>query len=108
MEKSMSDKDDDITDVEFVDVPTEFGHGDTVQQTNEERLLELMRPLNQQVEACQSRADILLLASGMMHLARDLFICEIGVDNAKILWDGVKFIDPVLNSLEKTDETQVH
>ena len=101
MEKSMSEKDDDVTDVEFYEVPDKFTE-ETDQTKTEERLLDLMRPINKQIEECKTRSDILLLASGMMHTARDLFICEIGADAAKTLFSNLKFKDPV------EDEPQVH
>lgn len=98
----MSDKkDDDITDVEFYEVPKEFTV-ETEQTKTEERLLDLMKPINEQITKCETRSDILLLASGMLHTARDLFICEIGADATKAIFSNVKFENPVDN------EAQVH
>lgn len=98
----MSDKkDDDVTDVEFYDVPNEFTV-ETEQTKTEERLLDLMKPINEQIMKCEKRSDILLLASGMVHTARDLFICEIGAEATKTIFSNMKFENPVDN------ETQVH
>jgi hypothetical protein len=95
MEKNMSQN--EITDVEFVEVPKvpdEFAV-ETEDTKRETRLLELTKPINEQIAKCESRADILLMASAMMVTAKDLFICELGVDAAKIMFSNLKFENPV-------------
>jgi hypothetical protein len=97
MEKNMSDN--NIVDVEFRDVPQvpqEFTV-ETDETRREGRLLDLMKPINQQIEQCESRADILLMATAMMHTARDLFICEIGKEATQILFSNLKFENPLNN-----------
>lgn len=100
MEKSMSE--DNIVDVEYKDIPKipEEFPVETDATRTETRLLDLMRPINQTIESCQNRADILLIASAMMHTSRDLFLCELGEASTKALFSKLKFDMPV------NDETQ--
>ena len=93
--------DNDIVDVEFKDVPkAEVPYEFTVETDEtkrETRLLDLMKPINQQIEQCESREDILLLASAMMHTSRDLFLCEIGKEATQIVFSNLKFENPLNN-----------
>jgi hypothetical protein len=90
----------DITDVEFTEVtkepevPQEFTET-TDEMKDEERLLILMKPIREQILKCNTRKDILMLSSAMLHHAKDLFILELGVDAAKILFNNLKFEEPV-------------
>ncbi len=92
----------DITDVEFVEVPKvpeEFAV-ETEETRRETRLLELMKPINEQIMKCESRADALLLATAMMTTARDLFLCEIGVEATKVIFSNLKFENPLANETQ--------
>jgi hypothetical protein len=100
MEKSMSEE--NIVDVEYKDVPKipeEFAV-ETDETRRETRLLDLMKPINQTIESCQNRADILLIASAMMHTSRDLFMCELGEESTKVLFSNLKFVMPVDNETQ--------
>lgn len=97
----MSEK--EITDVEFTDVPavpTEFTV-ETDQTRTESRLLDLMKPINEQIAQCETRADILLMASAMMVTAKDLFVCELGTEAAKVMFSNVKFENPVQDAAQE-------
>ncbi len=100
MEKNMSN--DNVIDVEFRDVlkepevPQEFTV-ETDETRRESRLLDLMKPINQQIEQCETRADILMMATAMMHTARDLFLCEIGKEATQIVFSNLKFENPLNN-----------
>lgn len=93
---------ENIVDVEYRDVPKipeEFAV-ETDETRRETRLLDLMKPINQTIEMCQNRADILLIASAMMHTSRDLFLCELGEASTKALFSNLKFVMPVDNETQ--------
>ena len=93
---------ENIVDVEYRDVPKipeEFAV-ETDETRRETRLLDLMKPINQTIESCQNRADILLIASAMMHTSRDLFMCELGEESTKVLFSNLKFVMPVDNETQ--------
>ena len=49
------------------------------------RMYELHAPIDQQIMMCDSREEVLMLASLMMTTARDIFKSQCGVEGAKIV-----------------------
>jgi hypothetical protein len=50
------------------------------------RMMELMEPINRQIMMCDNREDLLMLASCMMILVKDLFDNEIGEEGRKLIF----------------------
>jgi len=50
------------------------------------RMMELMDPINRQIMMCDDREDLLMLASCMMILVKDLFDNEIGEEGRKLMF----------------------
>lgn len=50
------------------------------------RMMELMEPINRQIMMCDNREDLLMLASCMMILVKDLFDNEIGEEGRKLMF----------------------
>jgi len=50
------------------------------------RMMELMEPINRQIMMCDDREDLLMLASSMMILVKDLFDNEIGEEGRKLMF----------------------
>jgi hypothetical protein len=50
------------------------------------RMMELMEPINRQIMMCDDREDLLMLASCMMILVKDLFDNEIGEEGRKLMF----------------------
>ena len=49
------------------------------------RMLELMRPIEQQIMMCDSREDVLMLACAMLDKAKTIFDSQIGVEGRKTI-----------------------
>jgi hypothetical protein len=52
------------------------------------RMMELMKPINQQIMMCDDLHDQLMLASAMMVAVKDLFDLHIGEEGRKKLFRG--------------------
>ena len=50
------------------------------------RMAELMEPVDKQIMMCDSREDLLMLASCMMITVKDIFDQQIGEDGRKIMF----------------------
>lgn len=91
--------DDNVVDVDFrtvPDAPVDVGEQlPSEPLSDEERLLDLIGPIRKQILKCETRKDILLMASAMLQHAKDLMILELGIDATKIVFDNLKFEDPV-------------
>ncbi|MEY3311440.1 MAG: hypothetical protein RL348_773 [Bacteroidota bacterium] len=48
-----------------------------------QRMSELVAPINRQIMMCDDRNDILMIASAMLVLAKDIFDNEIGIKGRK-------------------------
>ena len=53
----------------------------------QERMAELMEPINRQIMMCDSRNDLLMLASAMMITVKDIFDNELGEAGRKIMFE---------------------
>ena len=49
------------------------------------RMLELMRPIEQQIMMCDSREDVLMLACAMLDKAKTILDSQIGVEGRKTI-----------------------
>lgn len=54
--------------------------------TVQERMAELMEPINRQIMMCDNRNDLLMLASAMMITVKDIFDNELGENGRKIMF----------------------
>ena len=52
----------------------------------QERMAELMEPINRQIMMCDNVNELLMLASAMMITIKDIFDNEIGEDGRKIMF----------------------
>jgi hypothetical protein len=52
----------------------------------EERMAELMAPIEQQILMCDDREDQLMMACAMMQRVRELFDYHIGVEGRKLMF----------------------
>ena len=48
-----------------------------------QRMIELMKPINQQIMMCDDKSDLLMMASAMIIFAKDIFDHEIGINGRK-------------------------
>ena len=56
--------------------------------TTQQRMAELMSPIEQQILMCDNREDILLMACAMMQRTNEIFVNELGEDGAKIMYEN--------------------
>jgi len=49
------------------------------------RMLELMRPIEQQIMMCDSREDVLMLACAMLDKSKTILDSQIGVEGRKTI-----------------------
>lgn len=49
----------------------------------EQRMSELMEPINRQILMCDNREDLLMLACAMMTTIKDIFDNELGLEGRK-------------------------
>jgi hypothetical protein len=52
----------------------------------EQRMSELMEPINQQIMMCDNREDLLMLACAMMTTVKDIFDQEIGFEGRRTMF----------------------
>ncbi len=95
-----------VIDVDFREVKRDEEIENTPEEeiSDEERYYDLVKPIRQQILKCESRKDMLMLSSAMLHHAKDLFILELGVDATKIIFDNLKFEEPELNEEENSKD----
>ena len=55
--------------------------------TTQQRMAELMSPIEQQILMCDNREDILMMACAMMQRTNEIFVNELGEDGAKIMYE---------------------
>jgi len=53
----------------------------------EERMSELMEPINQQIMMCDNREDLLMFACAMMTTVKDIFDQELGQEGRKKMFE---------------------
>jgi hypothetical protein len=53
----------------------------------EERMSELMEPINQQIMMCDNREDLLMFACAMMTTVKDIFDQELGQEGRKRMFE---------------------
>jgi hypothetical protein len=49
----------------------------------QQRMMELMEPIERQIMMCDNRKDLLMLACAMMTTVKDIFENELGTDGCK-------------------------
>jgi hypothetical protein len=54
----------------------------------QERMAELMEPIDQQILMCDNREELLMLACAMLTSVKDIFDQEIGPDGRKQMFKG--------------------
>jgi len=54
--------------------------------TIEERMSELMEPINQQIMMCDNREDLLMMACAMMTTVKDIFDQELGREGRRTMF----------------------
>lgn len=84
---------DNIIDVDFKDVTekTEYPGFDA----REERAFELIKPIREQILKCETRAEVLMMAGQLLQHAKDIYLCELGVETTEILFKNLEFEMPV-------------
>ena len=55
----------------------------------QDRMSELMEPIDRQILMCDSREDVLMLASIMMSTAKQMLVSNIGEKNAREIISGL-------------------
>jgi hypothetical protein len=53
----------------------------------EERMSELMEPINQQIMMCDNREDLLMFACAMLTTVKDIFDQELGQEGRKRMFE---------------------
>ena len=82
----------DVIDVEFKDVTEE----DTYDfDKREERVFELLMPIREQILKCETRGEVLMMAGQMLQHAKEMYMCELGVDATKVIFKNLDFEMPV-------------
>jgi len=56
--------------------------------TTQQRMAELMSPIEQQILMCDNREDMLMMACAMMQRTNEIFVNELGEDGAKIMYEN--------------------
>jgi hypothetical protein len=54
----------------------------------QQRMAELMEPIDQQIMMCDNREELLMLACAMLTSVKDIFDQEIGPDGRKKMFKG--------------------
>lgn len=81
----------DIIDVDVKDVTEET---DSLAQ-REERVYELIKPIREQILKCETRGEVLMMAGQLLQHAKDMYICELGIDTTKLIFKNLEFEMPV-------------
>ena len=55
----------------------------------QDRMSELMKPIDQQIMMCDDRSDVLMLACAMLQRVREILDSQLGVDGRKELLKGI-------------------
>lgn len=55
----------------------------------QDRMSELMKPIDQQIMMCDDRSDVLMLACAMLQRVREILDNQLGVDGRKELLKGL-------------------
>ncbi len=83
--------DNNIIDVDVKDVTNEHPGFDK----REERVFELLKPIREQILKCETRGEALLMAGQLLQHAKDIYLCELGVDATKVIFNNLDFEMPV-------------
>lgn len=54
----------------------------------QERMSELMAPVEQQIMMCDTREDLLMMACAMMQRTHEIFLNELGEEGSKLMYKG--------------------
>ena len=54
----------------------------------EQRMHELMAPVEQQIMMCDDEKDLLMMACAMMQRTHEIFLNELGEEGSKLMYKG--------------------
>lgn len=92
---------DNVIDVDFREVPKEVPEEHPGFDKREERVFELLQPIREQILKCETRGEVLLMAGQLLQHAKDMYICELGIETTKMIFNNLEFEMPV-------DETEIN
>ena len=59
----------------------------TNNKKTQQRMIELMSPVEQQIMMCDDRNDLLMMACAMMQRTHEIFLLELGENGAKLMYE---------------------
>jgi hypothetical protein len=59
----------------------------TNNKKTQQRMIELMSPVEQQIMMCDDRNDLLMMACAMMQRTHEIFLQELGENGAKTMYE---------------------
>lgn len=93
---------DNVIDVEFREVPKDIPEEKAEVPADhpgfdkrEERVFELLKPIREQILKCETRGEVLLMAGQLLQHAKDIYLCELGVETTKAIFNNLDFEMPV-------------